>query len=158
AGQPEEMRLFRSDPELVSRQRQTRRRVVVDSRALRPARSGAFPERPAVDDGPVARGGGREGGQGFPGECLYGEDPVAVELPESFAGADPNARRHAADHTRSRSKMRGRVDGSRLESKHLVRFPSRGDDTRETNTSSSKEVVDDFAEAHFERARSLAAE
>src|SRR5262249_10361292 len=90
-----QMRLRRADQKPVARRRHARRLVALDRRALRPARVDALPERPAVGDGPLAGAVGRERGQGFPGECFYSEPPVAVELPEAVARADPDPRAHA---------------------------------------------------------------
>src|SRR5262245_21916526 len=93
-GQPEQVRLLGPDHEPTGDCGQTRRRVSLDGHALSPRGAGAFPQRAAVDDGPLASAVDRERGQGFAGKRLYGDYPIAVELPEAFARPDLDPRRH----------------------------------------------------------------
>ncbi|PYN22784.1 MAG: hypothetical protein DMD99_15960 [Candidatus Rokuibacteriota bacterium] len=113
--QPEQMRLLGPDQQPGRRRRYARRLRLLDRGSLRPGGVGAFPERPAADDGPGARAVHRERRQGSPGQRLYRTHLIPVQLPEPAAGPHADPRRHARDDTRSRYEMRGLEDRSRLE-------------------------------------------
>src|SRR5262249_55216385 len=150
SGEPKQMRLLGADQKSLARRGQTRRLVAFDRRALRPARVGALPERPAVGDGPLAGAVGRERGQGFPSECFYSEHPVAVVLPEAVARADPDPRDHAQIILARARRCEVRRAG--LDSKVAARVVSR----RVTNIPNTtpdhpRRSWNDFSEAGFER-------